>query len=256
MAARGRIMLEAMASAAESAGVQAIVRKKGYRGDCELLMIYGTGHPVRRHYWQQHCKRGGAVAWDLGYWDRMGEFSMRLTLNGDHPPRYMREEPPERWEAQGIELREDFDPNGPIILVGMGRKAAELHAGRVLAWEARMLQKLRQTYPGKRIVFRPKRIQGPFLPNVPAAKGGPISEVLKGASLVVCRHSNVAVDACIAGVPVVCEDGAASALYGNDLANPKAPDREARLKFMRGLAYWNWRPSEAKDAWTYLLSRL
>jgi hypothetical protein len=181
---------------------------------------------------------------------------MRCTLNGDHPPGYIREEPSDRWDAQGIPLREDFNPNGPIVLVGMGRKAAELHAGRVLAWETKALQQIRATYPGRRVLFRPKRAQGPILPGVPAAKGGPISEVLKGASLVVCRHSNVAVDACIAGIPVVCEDGAARALYGNDLKNPIAPDRAARERFMRGLAFWNWKPCEAGQAWTYLLSRL
>ena len=37
---------------------------------------------------------------------------------------------------------------------------------------------------------------------------GTIADVLNGCSVVVCRHSNVAVDACIAGVPVECEGGA------------------------------------------------
>lgn len=256
-AARGTAILEAMIEAAPDCGVTPIVRKKGYRSDCELLMIYGTGHPIRRPYFLEHIRRGKpAIGWDLGYWDRLGDFSMRCTLNGDHPARYIRDEPGDRLAAAGIKLRNDYDARGPIVLVGMGRKAAFLHGGGPLVWERRQLELIRRVYPGRPIVYRPKRLQGPHLRGVPLAPGLPIEETLKGASLVVCRHSNVGIDAAIAGIPVVCEDGAASALYGNDLKRPKIATHDERSALLRGVAYWNWRPSEARQAWTYLLSRL
>jgi hypothetical protein len=71
---------------------------------------------------------------------------------------------------------------------------------------------------------------------------------MRGCSLVVCRHSNVAIDACIAGVPVECDDGAAFALYRN---GPQ-PDENARREFLGRLAWWNWggtRPPRRGDSW-------
>jgi hypothetical protein len=254
LAERGRRMLEAMIAAAPAAGIEPVVSPKGYRGDCELLMAYGTGHPIRRPYWQRHRRAGRrCIGWDLGYWSRAGDgFSMRATIDDDHPPRLIRPEPAERWEAAGIELREDADPRGPIMLVGMGIKAARLHAGQLLAWETRRLAALRQEFPGRAIIFRPKRPGGPPLRGAALARPGPIEEALRGCSLVVCRHSNVAVDACIAGIPVRCDDGAALALY----ARGPAPTRDERLGFLRSLAWWQWKPEEAFEAWRYLKGRI
>jgi hypothetical protein len=256
MAQRGAAMLEAMVDAAPGAGVTPVVRKKGYRGDCELLMIYGTGHPVRRPYFFKHAKHGGAIGWDLGYWRRTDDYFMRCTLNGDHPPNYIRDEPGDRLDAAGIVLRNDYDPHGPIVLVGMGNKAANLHAGGPLVWERHALEKIKKAYPHRQVIYRPKRLTGPHLKGVPTAPSMPIEDVLRGASLVVCRHSNVGIDACIAGIPVVCEDGAASALYGSDLRHPVRPSEAERAALLRGVSYWNWKPSEAHQAWAYLLSRL
>lgn len=252
---RGRLMLKAMVEAAPDVGVKPVISAKGYRGDCKVLMTYGTGHPIRRPYWQKQRQKGGrCIGWDLGYWHHRanGTFTMRATLDTDHPPQFIRDEAPERWDGQGIALREDSNPDGPIVLVGMGVKAARVQNVKPLTWEALQLKKLREEFPKRRIVFRPKHQDGPFLRDLPLMRTGPIEDVLRGASLVVCRHSNVAVDACIAGIPVRCEDGAALALYKG---NP-APSREDRLRFLRSLAWWNWKPEEAKDAWTYLLTRL
>lgn len=248
-------MLAAMVEAAPSVGVECFVSEKGYRGDCGLLMTYGTGHEVRRPYWQKQIKRGGrCIGWDLGYWRPAEE--MRVTLDTDHPPQWIRDEPSSRWDAQQIELRNDYDANGPIVLVGMGNKAARLHAGGPMNWELRTFHKLKKAFPHRPIVFRPKGRNAQRIRGATTAALVPIESVLQGASLVVCRHSNVAVDACIAGIPVVCEDGAARAIYNNDFRNPNTPTVEQRLAFLRGLAWWNWHPTEAADAWRYLLGRL
>lgn len=245
MARRGQRMLEAMIAAAP---IPVQVREN-YVGDCEILMTYGTGHAVRRPWWLKHLAKGGrCIGWDLGYWHH-GQDTMRVTLDADHPQRWIREEPADRWDACGIELREDACEDGPAVIVGLGPKSVRAYGLAPLQWEqaaaARMAKK------GRAMVFRPKRASDPRLRKMPVAIG-PIEEVLRGASLVVCRHSNVAIDACIAGVPVICEDGAAVALYRHG----PAPTREQRLQFLRGLAWWQWKPNEAKDAWTYLLTRL
>lgn len=250
MAARGARILDAMIAAAP---IPIIVREN-YVGDCEILMTYGTGHPIRRPWWQKHLRRGGrCIGWDLGYWKHKddGTCRMRVTVDKDHPPHLIRSESAERWQAEGITLREDADPRGPVVIVGLGQKSVRTFGLRPLEWERGALAMVRRKFPENKIVFRPKRDTDLALERVHVVHG-PIEQAIKGASLVVCRHSNVAVDACIAGIPVICEDGAAFALYKN---NPN-PTTEQRLQFLQGLAWWQWKPEEANQAWKYLLNRL
>ena len=245
MATRGRRMVEAMIDACPLNVVASTV----YTGACDLLLAYGTGHPVRRPWWKSHRKSGRhCIGLDLGYWGQ-DDGAMRVTVDEDHPQAWIRPEPASRWEATGISLRSDYDPSGPAVIVGLGKKALSVHGLHSLEWENRALQQVRAM--GMKPSFRPKRSRYPVLNKVPVA-AGKIEQVLKGAGLVICRHSNVAVDACIAGIPVICEDGAAHALYSKN----KSPTPEQRLAFLQSLAWWNWRPEEAKDLWTYLLSRL
>src|SRR5207247_6184250 len=124
----------------------------------------------------------------------------------------------------------------------------------IYTWERAALLRIRRVYPVRPIIYRPKNEDGTILPGTRKMAGMPIEQVLRRASLVMCRHSNVAVDACIAGVPAVCEDGAASWLYNNDLENPTNPTYEQRLRFLRNLAWWQWRPTEAAQCWQFLLA--
>lgn len=251
---RGAQMISAMiATAPKSIKVRPT---KIYRGDCELLMTYGTGHLVRRKWWEKHRKSGRhCIGLDLGYWNRTTPdptgHTMRFTIDADHPQKWIRPEPPERFDAAGIQLRSDGDPNGPILLVGLGWKTARALGYGPQQWERAKLKELRERFPGRQIVWRPKTLRDGNIDGLKTSAGR-IEEALKGCSLVVCRHSNVAVDACIAGVPVICEDGAAFALYENE----PDPTHQARLEFLRSLAWFQYTPKEAKHAWNYLISRL
>lgn len=251
---RGAQMISAMLRAApESVHV---LPSSIYRGDCDLLMTYGTGHMTRRKWWAQHRKSGRhCIGLDLGYWNRTTadpeSHSMRFTIDADHPQKWIRPEDPERFDSAGITLRRDYNPAGPILLVGLGWKTARALGYLPQQWERAKLKELRNLYPGRQIVWRPKLARDGNLDGLKTAVGR-IEDVLKNCSLVVCRHSNVAVDACIAGVPVICEDGAAFALYKSE----PDPSHDARLEFLRSLAHWNYTPKEAKTAWTYLLNRL
>ena len=244
---RGRAMLKAMIAAAESAGVEAVVTEQWERR-APWLMSYGLGHPERRHWTRQHLADGGRlIGWDLGYWDRNGvDFKMRLTVDHDHPHRLIRPMPMERFKAAGIRLRNDFDPAGHIVLVGLGRKQRIYLDLDGQTWESAKLTALQNRFPGRRILYRPK-VETEGLRGCQTARG-PIERVLQGASLVVCAHSNVAVDACIAGIPVECEDGAAFALYRQNTN----PTHEQRLEFLRSVAWWQWSPREALQAWQFI----
>lgn len=255
MANRGRLMLEAMCDASP----MPLKVRTAYHGDCELLMVYGTGHPQRRPWQQRHMLNGGKmIGWDLGYWCRRSEndFRMRLTINADHPQQLMTVEPAGRWERDGIALRSDADPRGHVVIVGMSAKAGKVHLMSRMRWEANAYRAIKAHHPKLKIHFRPKRDTDPVLPGVWVRRDEDIADVLKGASFVVCRHSNVAIDACIAGVPVVCEDGAAAYLYGSDIKQPSRPTIEQRLQFLQSLAWWQWSPTEAAEAWKFILSKL
>jgi hypothetical protein len=252
---RGRMMLQAMVRAGPAAGLHCIVRPV-FTGTVRTVLTYGLGHPERRPKWMGHVAKGGRViAFDLGYWGRKdADFSMRMTVDGDHPQRWIAPEDPQRFAESGIRLRDDFGPHGPVVLCGMGWKAKRVFAGGSMDWEEATLARIRAAYPGRRVIFKPKRDVDPVPRGVPVFRGT-IEEALRGASLLVCRHSNTAIDAYIAGVPVVCEDGAAAALYGTDIERPVQPTPEARLAFLESLAHWQYRPSEAGVAWAFLRRR-
>lgn len=240
IARRGDRMLRAMIDAAP---MKCHVTDT-YQGCAPWLMSYGLGHLVRRQWTQAHVAGGGRlIGWDLGYWDR--EQSMRVTVDADHPRRI----PDMPATRPAPALRHDADPHGPIVLVGMGRKSRQQFGLQGQEWELRTLAAIRAAYPRRRVVYRPKKPEP--LADLTIAEGE-IADVLRGASLVVCRHSNVAVDACVAGVPVVCEDGAAAALYGSDLSRPVNPSAAERRRFLDNLAWWQWLPTEAAQAWKFL----
>jgi hypothetical protein len=245
MADRGKRMISAMM---ETCPIK-IKSRLTYKGDCDLLLTYGTGHPMRRPWWANHRKKGKhCVGLDLGYWGH-DQGAMRVTIDDDHPQKWIRPESPERWDVLGIDLRSDFKEGGPAIIIGMGAKAVKVHGYRQLQWERKAIAQARSM--GYTPIFKPKRARYPIVDGVQSFIG-PIEEALKGAGLVICRHSNAAVDACIAGVPVICEDGAAFALYSHTMA----PDQNQRLQFLRSLAWWNWTPEESAKAWNYILNRL
>lgn len=253
----GANMLAAMVKAAPIP----IVTREVYSGDCDLLMCYGLGHPQRRPWWLGHIASGRhAVGFDLGYWREAKKLAsnrpMRMTVDADHPQRWLDDRPPTRFDAAQLRLRNDYVASGPIVIVGLGVKTTRMLGVAVTDWEHDALNRIRAVYPNTPVVYRPKNEDGTNLPGTRKMAGMPIEQVLRGASLVVCRHSNVAVDACLAGIPVVCEDGAASILYGNSLKQPVNPTYEQRLHFLRNLAWWQWRPSEAAQCWNFLLKRI
>ena len=239
MVARGQRMMHALSVVGGTV-------TSGYTGSHRLLMMYGPGLPQRKLTMEMHLAKGGRVAcWDLGYWDR--DEAMRLSIDGLHPTATHLAMSPDQPRRK-FTLREDADPNGPILLVGIGSKSCKMLGLSQQHWEAKALRRIARDYPGRRVLWRPKGRAATHLPGTTLHHGMPIEQALVGCSLVVTRHSNVAVDACIAGVPVSCEGGAAHALYA-DAANPT---RQQRAQFLGRLSWWQWRPSEARDAWAWV----
>lgn len=233
---RGRRMLDALREAIPGAHTT-----HSYHGSDRMLIMYGAGTAHRQSVLAQHlARKGRALCWDLGYWDRAA--AMRVALDGLHPTaRHLELSLGQRLDFR---LRQDADPAGPVLLVGLGDKSARMLGLQPLDWERKQLARLQ----GRRVIYRPKGKIRPTLPGAEMCADGTIEEALRGCSLVVCRHSNVAVDACVAGVPVQCEGGAAMALYRS---GPN-PGQNERLEFLHRLSWWEWKPSEAAQAWQFL----
>lgn len=227
---------------------------------CDVLFLYGWGGAQQQRAIRAH--RGPYVAFDLGYWQREGyyERKWRVSINGFHCPDLIFKGPrphPSRWEKHRFKVKpQGGNPDGPILLVGNSPKAVKVGAG---GWSIRMAQRLRDRFPEREIWYKPKPMRPPER-RVPYDRmvTDDIEKILPRCSLVVCRHSNVAVDACRMGVPVACEDGAASSIYPmlDDYENQ--PSMELRLEFLERLAWWQWSINEVRngDFWPWIERQL
>jgi hypothetical protein len=219
-------------------------RTASYLGGSQVLVLFGVGAPVHDQARKKHIEAGGRVVhFDMGYFGDRKSY-VRLCIDADHPQDLLDNGPHDsgRWDAHGIELREDANPSGTILLIGLGKKSRAYLGLR--HWEAKTLARLEAEYPDRQIIYRPKGRDDLNL-GIHADPTTPIAELLLGASMVVCRHSNVAVDAAIAGVPFTAENGAAMWLLGREFT------RQNRLKFLSRLAHWQYKTTEAPEAWAF-----
>lgn len=239
-------MLDAIAVAIRQAG-DTLTETSEYRGGSDWLVLFGAGAEVHHLARNRQVKAGGrAMLWDLGYFGRQKVTGfLRMSIDSDHCQQWLDKTNPApgAWAYHGIELREDADPRGPIILVGLGRKSRKYL--RADLWEVEAYARIQKQYPGRRVIYRPK--PGHDSPSLPCERDdhSPIEQLLRGASLVVCHHSNVAVDAVVAGVPFDAVDGAAMWLVSKEFSPAN------RLDFLCRLAWWQWQAAEAGSAWSF-----
>jgi hypothetical protein len=230
-----------------------------------VLVLYGMGGRDRHPHALRHLQDGGTlVCLDAGYWQRgldPRRRKYRVSINGFHPPQYVMRGPDPgeaRWLDAGLSIEDAGGyVKGPIMLVGNAPKSIAVGAG---GWAQKKSQQIRATFPTRRIVYRPKP-KRPHEPGVAfdALSVEPIDQALRTVSLVVCKHSNVAVDACRLGVPVVCDDGAAAAIYPSRLVDAGLqPSPALRREFLHRLAWWQWSPEEWEQgrAWVWLTETL
>lgn len=254
---KARPLLEALQRGAEAAGFDARLVDHAQVRPKAWLFVYGLGGLDRVHY----ASRGRVVAFDLAYWDRKGTSrKYRVSIGGFHSPDRIfngNYPGPMRWQAAAMPIvPKGGDPNGPILLVGNGPKSTAVGAA---GWTAEKSRELRKVFPDRKVWHRPKpdRMVEPGVLCDAVVTEEPIEEVLKRVSLVVCRHSNVAVDACRLGVPVVCEDGAAASIYPKHF-DGEQPGLRRRTEFLHRLAWWQWSPSECETElfWNWIKGQM
>ena len=250
---RAKVHFAALMRDAHAAGIDAQPSAK-YRGHSHWLMLWGPGDPDRAGIVRRHVAAGGrAIVMDLAYWDR--DRKIRVSIDAAHPQAWVmkREWSPTRFVDDRVPVANTWNPKGPVILAGIGRKARTQYTGdTVSTWEQQMIAACQAR--GLRVLYRKKQADAPTPNHVEMMGNGPIDQALKGASLVLTWHSNVAVDAIRMGIPVVCQDGAAAAVCPSYLpVDPQPLPVQVRDRFLYNLAWFQWHPAyEGVAMWTWL----
>lgn len=259
---KGRRLVEAACEGARLRGHDARIVSGDIRHNA-VLLLYGLGGPDRLPVAERHMAAGGRlVAFDLGYWDRkVVQRKFRVSIDGFHCPQLIMlglRPGAQRWMQSGQRIERWGNPDGCVLLIGNAPKSNAIGAA---GWSWRMSREIRRLMPKARIIYRPKPsrpAEADILCNM-IEHDRAIDDVLNGVSLVVCRHSNVAVDACRLGVPVVCEDGAAAAIYPHTLEERHhQPSPALRREFLHRIAWWQWTTEEVKglDFWHWMEEKL
>lgn len=247
---RGDAMFAAIHSTAPANQVK-VRLSRTFTGGSDLLVLWGPGAPNRFEPMRQQLAAGGHVAaFDLSYWSR--ERKVRCSIDGPHPQAWVlrSEWSKGRWQQDPAPIADRWNPNGPVVVAGIGAKAKVQYGADVVeAWERDMIATCQAR--GRQVRYRPKPGH-PSATDLPRADGM-IEAALAGAALVITWHSNVAVDAIRLGIPVVCRDGAAAAVCASSLDAPLMPLLPAvRDRFLRNLAWFQWAPTEAAAWWRWI----
>lgn len=188
---------------------------------------------------------------DLAYWGRMPDRAAaqgfyKVTVNSRHPVVRL-DRPGDRVARFGLTLAPWRTEGRHILVAGMSAKNAQDLGIAPASWEAGAVAALRGLTK-RPIVYRPKptwREARPLAGARYSAPGEPLQGALANCWAVVTHHSNVGVDALVAGVPIFTEEGAAKPFSMAALAQieqPVMPD--GRADFVAGLAYCQWSLSE------------
>ncbi len=234
------------------AAVRATIQRT-YQGGSDWLVLWGPGHPARVSPMRQQLAAGGhCIVADLAYWDR--DRKVRISIDAPHPQAWVmqRDWPTARLAADHLVLENSWNPNGPVLVAGIGDKARVQYGAAVDAWEAQLIAAARAR--GHVVQYRHKRA-GNLPRGTVAAPAGPIDQAVRGASCVITWHSNVAVDAIRLGIPVICKDGAAAAVCPADfpaIGQPQPLALDVRARFLSNVAWFQWAPNEAPQLWTWL----
>lgn len=255
---RERRLAEALADGLRVHGDRLKVRGAGppWTLDADVVCAFGVKSQDLLH----RCWRHGvhSVLFDKGY--TRGTRHLRAAVDSIHPlDAFQVGRPPNRWESLGIDLR-PRSQGQRIIFAG---SSAKFHRAVKLPeptdYAEQVVRKLRHRTT-REIVYRPKPSWRDAEPVDGATfqQGGTLAALLSDAHLLATWGSSAAVDAIIAGVPVLA--------LGETIARPVAetsikrveapffPNDEQRHQWACDLAYCQWSLDELRsgEAWQHI----
>lgn len=245
---RYRKVAAAMHAGIQACGDKSVVREMGQAPVGTVGISYGWKHH------DQLNKFPRFVYADLGFWSRDRYY--RITANGWGSESYVRAGlPASRFESLGLTIKPWHDGE-EIIIAGSSEKSARHHGFGYMEWEQMAADALKGC--GYRVFYRPKPTDKGARP-LPGVHydARPLAEALASARALVTHHSNTAIDALLAGVPVHCVAGAAAAFSVPLNEISKAPRLEGREQFLWDVAWLQWTEAEMRsgDVWRHLKER-
>ncbi len=228
----------------------------------DIAIFYGLAGNLRRVFHEYRAEGRKAVYIDLGYWGRRNKNRYdgyhKLSLNGRHPTDYFQAvpHPADRFEHFGIDIAPWRQSGRHIIVAGMSAKGATCEGFVPQQWEGQTITALRRL-TDRPIVYRPKPswIGAKPIAGSTFQPGIALVDALDNAWAVVCHHSNIAIDAILAGVPVVCTQGVATKIASGDLSCIESlpmPDNRAQWAADIAYAQWSMDEMESGAAWLHL----
>lgn len=252
---RSRRIAEAMRAGIRLAGDEVELATayfgRGVQGDVAIAYGWNTWHQAFEAY---RAAGRHFVYIDLGFWGRKPkgrrlEGYHKVVVDAWHDEAFRVGNPPDRYAASGPPVQPFRIDDGRryIVVAGMSAKSARTHGLQPEEWERWAIREIRR-HTDRPIVYRPKPSWADAT-VLPGAGYSPPSEttasILGRAYAVVTHHSNLAVDAVIAGVPVFAKTGVAAAVSMRaleEIDNPPFPDD--RRPWLADVAYCQWTPAE------------
>lgn len=262
--ARSKIIGTAMAKGIRfhEQRVELLPSSRYRRPEFDCAFFYGMSEGLRQVFTDYIEAGRKAIYCDLGYWGRRKKTRFdgyhKLSINDRHPTAYFqrRAHDPQRFRLHGVPIEPWRNPGRAIVVVGMSNKGAVFEGFQPEQWERETVQRIREV-SDRPIIYRPKPnwlgarpIEGTiWMPR------DPIEDVLADAYCVVTHHSNFAVEAILAGIPAIVDEGVATVMGGRSLADLEAlPRPDCRAQWAADLAWTQWSLAEMQtgEAWRYL----
>lgn len=231
--------------------------------DADVAVAYGWGHPELFEAYRAAGKHFVYV--DLGWWDRKPEGMVmegyhKVCVDAREPTAYFRRNsPPDRFARFKFPVKQWRMSGDHILLAGMSEKSAGTRGFKPYEWELAALAEIRRA-TDRRVLYRPKPSWIHAMPIASCDWSPPTDDIqtaLAGAWAVVTLHSNVAVDALLAGIPVHVIEGVASGFSTpiNMIEVPSTPD--GREQLLADIAYCQFNTCEMRsgECWRYLKER-
>lgn len=243
---RPRKIAESMSQGIAASGDRPFIQSGGFRS-ADVVVAYGWKRVQEYRRWPAFFYA------DLGYWGRERGY-YRFSLNNWSPEAYVSAgHSSRRFEALGLNIKPWRKDGREIVVAGSTEKACRDHGLVYQEWERRVIQRLQGC--GRPIVYRPKPNDNKAT-DIPGAvmDRRSISDALDTAYAWVTHHSNSAVDALLAGVPVHCETGAGATLSVPLDCISDAPLLEGREQFLFDVAWlqWNYEEMKSGECWRHL----
>lgn len=196
----------------------------------------------------------------------------RVGIDGPSPLKYLMRAPRDfrRWEEQRVPLRPrnqlGADRRGAILYAGSSQKYCDFYdLGDANDYAEGIFRQVRDVSRKAELIYRPK----PSWPDYRLIEGTRHSgkdeallRVLKLSHCMVTHGSAAALEAIVAGVPVVALGPCVATPVANksidDIRNPYFPSDHARFQWLCNVAWCQWSGEElaSGEAWTFLKGEL